>query len=51
MLYFIDMESQVEQLAATGFSREVRVFNLAGQPADRACRDITLGFVARKAHS
>jgi hypothetical protein len=42
---------QAEQLATAGFSRDVRVFNLAGQPADRGCRDITLGFVAHKVPS
>ncbi len=48
MLYFIDTQSQVQQLRSAGFSEDIEVFNLAGQPADLDCRDRTLGFVARK---
>jgi SAM-dependent methyltransferase len=48
MLYFIDIESQTQQLHAAGFADGVRVFDLSGLPADRSCRDRTLGFVAQK---
>ena len=48
MLYFIDTRAQVDQLVRAGFTDDVNVFDLAGQPADPRCTDRTLGFVARK---
>jgi SAM-dependent methyltransferase len=48
LLYFIDMQAQVDQLVGAGFTADVNVFDLSGNPADPLCKDRTLGFVARK---
>ena len=48
MLYFIGMPEQLRQLAQAGFAGEVQVYDLKGQPTTAACRDGTMGYVARK---
>jgi SAM-dependent methyltransferase len=48
MLYFIDMQEQLRQLARAGFADDVQTFDLRGQRANAACRDGTMGYVARK---
>jgi|SRR5690349_3990214 len=48
MLYFIGMPEQLRQLARAGFAGEVQVYDQKGRPTTAACRDGTLGYVARK---
>jgi SAM-dependent methyltransferase len=48
MLYVIEIPQQLKQLTEAGFDRDIRVFDLAGQPANADCEDGTLTFVARK---
>ena len=48
MLYFIDLQQQLAQLAGAGFAEGAKAFDLQGRPADAGCRDGTLTYVARK---
>jgi SAM-dependent methyltransferase len=48
MLYFIDPERQIQQLRATGFSGDIRIYDLGGKPGDRTSTDGTIAFVAHK---
>jgi SAM-dependent methyltransferase len=49
MLYVNEIPQQLKQLTEAGFSPDMKVFDLAGRPANADCQDGTLTFVARKA--
>jgi SAM-dependent methyltransferase len=48
MLYFIDPAQQVKQLRAAQFAGDIRMFDLAGNPADHGNTEGTIAFVANK---